>query len=74
MKKIKVSCGNCTTRKCSSEKYCCPRCGSEARKLGAGKAPGGASLLCAGCKKFIKWIAAGEEAIAAQLNMNQGGC
>lgn len=46
----------------------CNNCGSQSRKLGAGKEPGGASLLCE-CGKFIKWVSASEvKAIAAQLS------
>lgn len=46
----------------------CSKCGSQARKLGAGKPQGEASLLCE-CGKFIKWISASEaKAIAGQLN------
>lgn len=46
----------------------CSSCGSQERKLGAGKEPGGASLLCE-CGKFIKWISANEvKAIASQLS------
>ncbi len=44
----------------------CSTCGSQLRKLGAGKAPE-SSLLCE-CGKFIKWINASEvKAIASQL-------
>jgi hypothetical protein len=46
----------------------CSVCGSQQRKLGAGKALGEASLLCADCGKFIKWISVNEVAIASQLN------
>ncbi|HEY9652298.1 MAG TPA: hypothetical protein V6C95_16685 [Coleofasciculaceae cyanobacterium] len=38
----------------------CPQCGSPQTKLGAGKKPREASLLCANCGKFIRWIGAGE--------------
>ncbi len=33
----------------------CSACGSTHRKLGAGRQPGEASLLCK-CGKFIKWL------------------
>jgi len=46
----------------------CNNCGSQSRKIGAGKAPGQSSLLCE-CGKFVKWIGANElTAIAGQLN------
>jgi hypothetical protein len=38
----------------------CQRCGSTATKLGAGKAPHTASLLCADCGKWIKWVGKAE--------------
>lgn len=38
----------------------CPQCGSPQTKLGAGKKPREASLLCANCGKFIRWIGAAE--------------
>lgn len=45
----------------------CDNCGSSQQKLGAGKAPGQASLLCE-CGKFIKWLNPSElNAIASQL-------
>ena len=34
----------------------CASCGSTERKLGAGKGPHTASLRCAECDRFIKWI------------------
>ena len=42
--------------------------GSIERKLGAGKIPGGASLRCGECDRFIKWIGKSELA-----KFNQGG-
>jgi len=46
----------------------CTRFCSTERKLGAGKAPGEASVLCE-CGKFIKWVSGSElQAIAAQLS------
>lgn len=50
----------------------CSGCGSQERKLGAGKAPGEASLLCSECEKFIKWVS-GSELIAISSQLNQGG-
>jgi endogenous inhibitor of DNA gyrase (YacG/DUF329 family) len=38
----------------------CPSCGSTATKLGAGKDPHTASLSCAGCNRWIKWIGKAE--------------
>lgn len=50
----------------------CASCGSIERKLGAGRGPGEASLLCQ-CGKFIRWIGGSElNAIASQLNQAQG--
>ena len=34
----------------------CSKCGSTKTKLGAGKLPGTASLLCAECDHLIKWL------------------
>lgn len=49
----------------------CPDCGSQQKKLGVGKGPHSASLLCE-CGRFVKWISKNElVALAAQLN--QGG-
>jgi hypothetical protein len=46
----------------------CNNCGSQSRKIGAGKAPGQSSLLCE-CGNFVKWIGANElMEIAGQLN------
>lgn len=45
----------------------CNECGSTQRKLGAGRQPREASLLCA-CGKFIKWIGGSE-----LVKLNQGG-
>jgi hypothetical protein len=36
--------------------YRCQRCYGTATKLGAGKAPHTASLLCADCGRWIKWV------------------
>jgi len=38
----------------------CPKCNSTATKLGAGKGPHTASLSCAGCNRWIKWIGKAE--------------
>ena len=49
----------------------CPKCGSQPRKLGAGRKPGEASLLCE-CGKFINWLNASQaKAIASQLKGGQ---
>jgi hypothetical protein len=40
----------------------CSSCGSTSRRLGAGKVPGGASLRCGECDRFIKWLTPGEVA------------
>ncbi len=34
----------------------CQRCDSSETKLGAGKAPHTASLVCAECDRWIKWV------------------
>jgi hypothetical protein len=47
----------------------CSSCGSTERKLGIGKGPHSASLRCAACDRFIKWIAKSE---LAKIE-NQGG-
>lgn len=36
----------------------CPRCGSVSFLIGAGKGPHSASLRCAECKRFTKWVSA----------------
>ena len=46
----------------------CPQCGSQQRKVGAGKAPHYASLRCGECDRFIKWIGKSE-----LVKLNQGG-
>lgn len=38
----------------------CAQCGSKERKLGCGKGPHTASLRCAVCDRFIKWIGKAE--------------
>lgn len=38
----------------------CAKCGSSEHRLGAGKGPHSASLRCAGCDRFIKWIGKNE--------------
>jgi hypothetical protein len=38
----------------------CASCGSIERKLGAGKGPHTASLKCAECDRFIKWLGKSE--------------
>lgn len=49
----------------------CATCGSSQQKLGAGKTPGQASLLCE-CGKFIKWLSGSQSAaIASQLKGGQ---
>jgi hypothetical protein len=47
----------------------CARCGSKEQRLGIGKGPHQASLRCAGCDHFIKWIGKSE---LAKIQ-NQGG-
>ncbi len=42
----------------------CNECGSQSRKIGAGKALGQSSLLCK-CGKFVKWIGANELMVIA---------
>jgi hypothetical protein len=59
--------------RCNPEALPCASCGSTERKLGAGKAPGEASLRCE-CGKFIKWLSASQtKAIAARLRIRNGG-
>jgi hypothetical protein len=38
----------------------CSGCGGTTGKIGAGRKPGEVSLHCAGCKRFLRWIAASE--------------
>jgi hypothetical protein len=38
----------------------CPHCGGTETRTGAGRKPQEASLHCRECKRFIKWISAGE--------------
>jgi transcription elongation factor Elf1 len=47
----------------------CASCGSTERKLGVGKGQHTASLKCAECDRFIKWLGKSE---LAQIK-NQGG-
>jgi hypothetical protein len=57
--------------RCNLSDIPCTNGGSTERKLGAGKAPGEASVLCSECGKFIKWLTSGE---VAKINtQNQGG-
>ncbi len=47
----------------------CAKCGSKERKLGIGKEPHSASLRCAECDRFIKWVSKRELArIESQAN------
>ena len=46
----------------------CNNCGSQVRRIGAGKVPGGASLVCE-CGRFIKWISK----VELTKFQNQGG-
>jgi hypothetical protein len=56
-------------RRVSPSALPCGNCGSTERKLGAGKGPHTASLKCAACDRFIKWIGKSE---LAKIQ-NQGG-
>ncbi|HEY9795408.1 MAG TPA: hypothetical protein V6D30_07180 [Leptolyngbyaceae cyanobacterium] len=47
----------------------CASCGSNERKLGAGKGPHTASLRCQECDRFIRWIGKSD---LAKIE-NQGG-
>ena len=38
----------------------CPHCGRTETRTGAGRKPQEASLHCRACKRFIRWISAGE--------------
>jgi hypothetical protein len=70
-------CGNHTTRDAQTSTIShvnlnhlpCSACGSTHPKLGAGKGPHSASLKCAQCDHFIKWIGKSE---LAKIE-NQGG-
>ncbi len=46
----------------------CANCGSIERKLGIGKGPHSASLKCAQCDRFIRWVGKIE-----LVKLNQGG-
>jgi hypothetical protein len=46
----------------------CARCGSTERRLGVGKGPHSASLKCAECDRFIRWVGKNE-----LVKLNQGG-
>ncbi len=55
--------------RCNPSAIPCAQRGRTAKKLGAGKVPGGASLRCS-CNKFIKWLTPGE---VAKLEARLGG-
>ncbi len=40
--------------------YKCPKCNGTEAKLGDGKPPHSASLRCANCNRWIKWIGKAE--------------
>ena len=45
----------------------CPHCGDTSPpRTGAGRKPGEASLHCASCKRFIRWISANELSFIAR--------
>ena len=44
----------------SSKNNECPHCGCLEHRIGAGRKPQEASLHCRGCKRFIRWVSAGE--------------
>lgn len=50
----------------------CQKCGSESLKLGAGKAPHSASLLCGECGKWVKWVGKKDLAEIEKLANSQG--
>lgn len=39
---------------------CCKKCGATEGRLGIGKAPNSASLSCASCHKWVKWLTKSE--------------
>jgi hypothetical protein len=47
-------------RRVSPNALPCGKCGSTKRKLGVGKRPHTASLKCAECDRFIKWVGKSE--------------
>lgn len=49
----------------------CPKCGSSQTLIGKGKAVHAASLKCAECGRFIKWIS--KKDLATLLGSNEGG-
>jgi late competence protein required for DNA uptake (superfamily II DNA/RNA helicase) len=52
--------GDANTTQSPVGDYRCQRCYSTATKLGAGKALHTASLLCAECDRWIKWVGKAE--------------
>jgi hypothetical protein len=62
-------CGYDITRDSQLSSNPCARCGSKEQRLGIGKGSHQASLRCAGCDHFIKWIGKSE---LAKIQ-NQGG-
>jgi predicted RNA-binding Zn-ribbon protein involved in translation (DUF1610 family) len=43
----------------------CPNCGNTSPpRTGAGRKPQEASLHCASCKRFLRWVSANEKAVA----------
>lgn len=50
----------------------CPHCGSTERRTGAGRGPQEASLHCAGCKRFVRWIAAGDFYVFTETDKKGG--
>ena len=44
------------TKQKETTREACSRCGSTDVQMGPGKGPHYASLLCAGCGKFLQWL------------------
>jgi hypothetical protein len=52
----------------SSNTNPCNQCGAKEYRLGIGKGPHQASLLCGGCDRFIRWVGKNE-----LVKLNRGG-
>lgn len=53
-----------------SIEICCPNCGGSAGKLGEGKGPHAAKIVCSSCDRFIKWLS---KSALSDLLQSQGG-
>ena len=68
MAKIPLNCNreNPPMHRISHHFLPCNACGSQSRRIGAGKVPGGASPVCV-CGRFIKWLSASEAQKGGQI-------